>query len=111
MVIFGDKAARAVIGDVGPAHKIGEGSIRLHELLHPPAHDPCSQRDANGYCRRVRSIGEDVLFFAFPGSATASGINQFNAEALFQSRASELLRGLRTLKWRAERSLSSALQR
>src|SRR5262249_26511026 len=82
MVIFGDKAAGAVIGDVGPAHKIGEGSIRLHELLHPPAHDPCSQRDANGFCRRVRnaSIGEDVLFFAFPGSATASGINQSNAE-------------------------------
>ena len=96
MVIFGDKAAGAVIGDVGPQHKIGEGSNRLHELLHPPAHDPCSQRDANGFCQRVRnaSIGEDVLFFAFPGSATASGINQFNAQALLQSRAAELLRGL-----------------
>jgi hypothetical protein len=96
MVIFGDKAAGAVLGDVGPTHKIGEGSIRLHELLHPPAHDPCSQRDANGFCRRVRnaSIGEDVLVFAFPGSAITSGIDQSNAEALFQSRAAALLQAL-----------------
>ena len=96
MVIYGDRVVGAVIGDVGPPHKIGEGSIRLHELLHPPAHDPCSQRDANGFCMRVRnaSIGEDVLFFAFPGSATASGINQSNAEALLQSRAAGLLSAL-----------------
>lgn len=92
MVIFGDKAAGAVVGDLGPAHKIGEGSIRLHELLHPPAADPCSERDENGFCKTARnaSIAKDVLFFAFPGSAVQTGIDQTNAEALFGSRAAEL---------------------
>jgi hypothetical protein len=96
MVIFGDKAAGALIGDIGPTRKIGEGSIRVHELLHPPAADPCSQRDRNGFCRRVRnaSIGEDVLFFAFPGSEIASSFNQSSAEPLLKSRAEELLRAL-----------------
>ena len=40
------------------------------------------------------SIGEDVLVFAFPGSAITSGIDQSNAEALFQSRAAALLQAL-----------------
>jgi len=97
MVIFGDKAAGAIAGDIGPAKKIGEGSIRLHELLHPPAPDPCARRDANGFCQRIRgaSIGEDVLFFAFPGSAVASGIDQSNAESLAGARAAELFAALK----------------
>jgi hypothetical protein len=33
MVIFGYKAAGAVLGDVGPTHKIGENSIRLEIAL------------------------------------------------------------------------------
>ena len=31
LVIFKDKIAAAVCGDIGPSKKIGEGSIRLHE--------------------------------------------------------------------------------
>jgi hypothetical protein len=98
MVIFGDKMAAALAGDIGPTEKIGEGSIRLHELLHPPAPDPCVRRDANGFCQRIRdaSIGEDVLFFAFPGSAFASGIDQSNAQFLAEARATELFSALKT---------------
>jgi hypothetical protein len=98
MVIFGNKMAGALSGDLGPANKIGEGSIRLHELLHPPAPDPCARRDANGFCQRIRnaSIGEDVLFFAFPGSAFTSGINQSNAERLAGERAAQLFAAVKT---------------
>jgi hypothetical protein len=97
MVIFGDKMAGALAGDIGPAKKIGEGSIRLHELLHPPAPDPCTRRDANGFCQRIRdaSVAEDVLFFAFPGSAVASGIDQSNAESVAGTRAVALFAALK----------------
>jgi hypothetical protein len=92
VVIFGDKMAAAVAGDIGPVKKIGEGSIRLHELLHPPAPDPCISRDANNNCQKVRnaSIGEDVLFFVFPGSAFASGLDQSNVESEVSMRAMNL---------------------
>lgn len=98
MVIFGDRMAGALAGDIGPAKKIGEGSIRLHELLHPPAPDPCARRDANGFCQRIRdaSIGGDVLFFAFPGSAVASGIDQSNAELVVGASTAELFASLKT---------------
>jgi len=97
IVIFGNKMAGALAGDTGPAKKIGEGSIRLHELLHPPAPDPCARRDANGFCQRIldASIGEDVLFFAFPGSALSSGIDQSNAESVTAARAAELIAALK----------------
>ena len=39
VVIYKDKLTAAICGDVGPKKKIGEGSIRLHEALHPPAPD------------------------------------------------------------------------
>src|ERR1051325_5854374 len=44
VVIYKDKMSAAICGDIGPKKKIGEGSIRLHEALHPPAPDPCSLR-------------------------------------------------------------------
>ena len=50
LVIFKDKIAAAICGDIGPSKKIGEGSIRLHEALHPPAPDPCSLRQPDGSC-------------------------------------------------------------
>ena len=71
VVIFCNKIVAAICGDIGPAKKIGEGSIRVHEGLHPPVPDPCKRRDQNGYCQRIlnASIPEDVLFFVFPNSA------------------------------------------
>ena len=73
VVIYKGVKAFALCGDIGPLKKIGEGSIRLHELLRPAAPDPCKNyRDsAMGFCRQIfdSSIEEDVLFFVFPKSA------------------------------------------
>lgn len=70
IVIYADKITSAICGDIGPARKIGEASIRVHEALHPPAPDPCKKRDSSGFCRLIlnASIEEDVLFFVFPNS-------------------------------------------
>ena len=66
-VIRGTKRIYAVVADQGPTCKIGEGSIRLHELL---AHPVCKERAANGDCVRLRNAGieGDVLYFIFPGT-------------------------------------------
>jgi Fungal chitosanase of glycosyl hydrolase group 75 len=72
IVIFKDKVAAAICADLGPSDKIGEASIRVHEALQQPGcPDPCSERDANGFCRRARnsSVEQDVLYFVFPNSA------------------------------------------
>ena len=74
IVIFKDKTAAAVCGDLGPFNKIGEASIRVHEgLQQQGCPDPCSRRDANGFCRRAlnASVEQDVLYFVFPNSAFA----------------------------------------
>lgn len=97
VVIFHNKRAAAIVGDLGPSRKIGEGSIRLHEALHPPAPDPCAERDREGFCRRIRnaSIGEDVLCFIFPNSGFPDGIDQGNVEAKVTERAFALFDQLR----------------
>ena len=54
IVIFKDKTAAAVCGDLGPFNKIGEASIRVHETLQQQGcPDPCSKRDA----KRLLSAG------------------------------------------------------
>jgi hypothetical protein len=76
IVIFKDKAAAAVCGDLGPFNKVGEASIRVHEALQQlGCPDPCSKRDAKGFCQRARnsSVEQDVLYFVFPNSAFAPG--------------------------------------
>jgi hypothetical protein len=89
LVIFKDKIAAAICGDIGPWKKIGEGSIRLHEALHPPAPDPCSLRQADGSCKLIlnASIQEDVLFFVFPQSGFGSELKLSNLETLVNERA------------------------
>jgi hypothetical protein len=77
VVIFKDKLAYAVVGDVGPICKIGEGSIHLHSLL---GHEVCRKRE-NGVCTDVSnsSIASEVLYFVFPkasvGATTPDAIN------------------------------------
>jgi len=83
LVIFKDKIAAAVCGDIGPSKKIGEGSIRLHEALHPPAPDPCSLRQPI----LNASIEEDVLFFVFPKSSFGEELTVSNLETLVAERA------------------------
>jgi hypothetical protein len=76
IVIFKDKTAAAVCGDLGPFNKIGEASIRVHEALQQQdCPDPCSKRNDKGFCLRARnsSVEQDVLYFVFPKSAFAAG--------------------------------------
>jgi hypothetical protein len=96
-VVFKDKATAAICGDMGPPKKIGEGSIRLHEALHPPAPDPCSLRNPDGSCKRIlnASIEEDVLFFVYPGSAFDDDFTLQNLEAKVKERAFALFNKLR----------------
>jgi hypothetical protein len=96
-VVFKDKVTAAISGDMGPSKKIGEGSIRLHEALHPPAPDPCSLRNPDGSCKRIlnASIEEDVLFFVYPGSGFDDDITLQNLEAKVQERAFALFNKLR----------------
>src|SRR6516164_3431447 len=97
LVIFKDKVAAAICGDIGPSKKIGEGSIRLHEALHPPAPDPCSLRNPDGSCKRIlnASIEEDVLFFVYPDSAFDDDFTLQDLEARVKERAFTLFNKLR----------------
>lgn len=97
LVIYKDKIAAAICGDIGPSRKIGEGSIRLHEALHPPAADPCSERQPDGSCQRILddSIDEDVLFFVFPRSSFGEELTASNLETLVTERAFALYNKLR----------------
>ncbi len=89
IVVYRDIITAAICGDLGPSHKIGEGSIRVHEAFHPPAPDPCATRNPDGSCRRIHdvSIEHDVLFFVFPGSAISSALTPDNAETLIKAKA------------------------
>jgi hypothetical protein len=66
-VVYRDQLAYAIVGDVGPHCKIGEGSIQLHEKL---GHPGCAKRDNQGVCVTPAGSGiaKDVLYFIFPGS-------------------------------------------
>lgn len=101
VVVFGDKMTAAICGDLGPSHKIGEASIRVHEALQQHGcPDPCVKRDANGFCQRVRnaSVEEDVLYFVFPNSALQKSDRTIETiNALVQERAFALFRKLRGL--------------
>ena len=71
-VVYGNKKIYAVIADVGPKCKIGEGSIQLHELA---GHNVCKARNEPGDCTKLRDVGieKDVLYFLFPGTAEKLG--------------------------------------
>jgi hypothetical protein len=69
-VVYGDKRIFALVADVGPICKIGEGSIELHESL---GHGVCKNRNPAGDCISLwnTSIDRNVLYFIFPGTASA----------------------------------------
>ena len=96
-IIYRNRITAAICGDIGPIHKIGEASIRVHEAFIPDAPDPCI-RNADGSCKRIHdvSISEDVLIFAFPNSAIGSQLNPDNAEVLIKARAYALFAQLHT---------------
>jgi len=66
VIIYRDKITGAIFADEGPTMKIGEASIRVHELLlDPPA--PWKGNPANKILRDV-SVESGVLYFVFPNS-------------------------------------------
>jgi hypothetical protein len=58
VVIYGDKLYPAVLGDVGPSYKIGEGSLRLATQL---------DARANAYNRPASNL--NVTYLVFPATA------------------------------------------
>jgi hypothetical protein len=83
VVIYGNKIAPAICGDLGPYRLIGESSIRVHETLRQRGvPDPCKARDAHGNCLKIlnESVAEDVLYFVFPNSALGPSLTPRNAE-------------------------------
>lgn len=91
-VIYRDKISAAIAGDIGPKAKIGEGSIRLHEAFCPPFSDPCSRRNEDGACHRIRnsSIPAGVIIVAFPRSALGPSLTWENLDLRVHQRAYEL---------------------
>lgn len=57
----------AIVGDVGPPPKIGEGSMRLHAAL---GHNTCTAYDAGRNCSEFTDVSIDppVLYFVFPNT-------------------------------------------
>ena len=66
-VIKDGKLEFAIVGDVGPPPKIGEGSMKLHANL---GHDTCTAHDEGGNCSQFTdvSIEPPVLYFVFPNT-------------------------------------------
>jgi hypothetical protein len=58
VVIYGGKLYPALLGDVGPSYKIGEGSLRLATQLDPRA---------NAYNRPASNL--NITYLVFPGTA------------------------------------------
>lgn len=104
IVVFKEKIAAAICGDLGPNRKIGEASIRVHEILQSlsadnPCPDPCPQRDSSGFAKLARnsSVDEDVLFFVFPNSAFKDKeLSYENIETMVAERAFRLFNALRS---------------
>ena len=66
-VIKDGKLQFAIVGDVGPPPKIGEGSMKLHAAL---GHNTCTAYDAGGNCSGFTDVSIDppVLYFVFPNT-------------------------------------------
>ena len=66
-VIKDGRLAFAIVGDVGPPPKIGEGSMRLHADL---GHKTCTAYDEGGNCKAFTDVSIDppVLYFVFPNT-------------------------------------------
>jgi hypothetical protein len=85
MVIYKDRVCPVIFCDRGPSNKIGELSIRAHEVL---GHDPW--RDASHTRIKNSSIEEGVLYFIFPGSKiTQPTLTEANVNALITERVEE----------------------
>ena len=84
----------AIVGDVGPPPKIGEGSLKLHANL---GHNTCTTYDENGNCSQFTDVSIDapVLYFVFPNSRTLifDGLSAENINARIASAGTDLWSG------------------
>lgn len=96
-VVYKSAVTYAIVGDVGPSCKIGEGSLRLHEQL---GHRACLARDHAGVCTRAanHSIEREVLYFVFSGSRARilPGLTPGNINERLKNLGPELMKKLET---------------
>ncbi|HKG58357.1 MAG TPA: glycoside hydrolase family 75 protein [Pyrinomonadaceae bacterium] len=92
-VIYEGKVSYALVADLGPKCKIGEGSIQLHEEL---GHKVCRARNAAGECTNLNNlgIGSGVLYFIFP-SSKITGLTPANAVQRIREEGERLLTAFR----------------
>lgn len=93
VVIHKNKIAGAFVADEGPFFKIGEASIRVHELLEPA---PAPWKTAAKKRIRDASVERDVLYFVFPRTRDMDGLTPSNAEAEVMKRAMAFFEKFRT---------------
>lgn len=94
-VIYRDRLAYAIVGDVGPKCKIGEGSMQMHEEL---GHPGCAKRDDQGVCIHSSSSGiaGEGLYFVFPHSKDKiiSGLTPANINERLTTEGKKLFESL-----------------
>lgn len=95
-VVYRDKLAYALVADIGPTCKIGEGSIALHEKL---GHMVCAARNQNNECTKTHesSIEAGVLYFIFAGSGAkiSSGLQSGNVNERLAAEGTRLMSALK----------------
>lgn len=95
-VVYNGKTEYALVADTGPACKIGEGSMKLHDELGNKA---CAVIGPNGTCKKVSNNGitKDVMFFVFPHSAglISKGLTPANVNARLHDQGPKLMEKLK----------------
>ena len=90
-VVKNGKVQFAIVGDVGPPPKIGEGSLKLHANL---GHNTCTAYDADGNCSQFTDVSIDppVLYFVFPNTRRLiyDGLSPDNVDARIASIGAEV---------------------
>ena len=95
-VVYNGKTSYAIVADTGPACKIGEGSMRLHDELGNPG---CAVFGPDGICTKASNsgIGKDVMYFIFPNSAglISKGLTPGNINDRLNAEGPKLMQALR----------------
>jgi hypothetical protein len=95
-VVYNGKTEYALVADTGPACKIGEGSMRLHDELGNKA---CAEFGLNGICKTASNNGipKDVMFFIFPHSAAliSKGLTPANVGQRLNDEGPKLMQKLK----------------
>jgi hypothetical protein len=95
-VVYNGKTEYAIVADTGPACKIGEGSMRLHDELGNKA---CADVGSSGICKTASNngIAKDVMFFVFPHSAAliSKGLTPANVGQRLNDKGSKLIQKLK----------------